>query len=129
MPQSPTKLQAIVDDDLMNWDDEEPVVGADGASGDLITWDEVEEEIEDEDELVEEDAAAPATPFRRRSIALAATPILANRVGPPIFRADFDSDTDNDRIALFRHGLFELLLPLYAYLRMVQLLPVDGGGQ
>lgn len=80
MLKSPTKLQAIVDDDLMNWDDEEPVVAADGASGDLITWDEVEEEIEDEIELVEEDAAAPATPSRRRSIALAATPILANRV-------------------------------------------------
>lgn len=70
----------------MAWDDA-PAPEEDGKSGDLITWDEYEEEIEEPEVAELEDAeeardVLPAgTPVRaRQPFMIGATPALAHRV-------------------------------------------------
>lgn len=58
--------------ELMNWDEEAEEVG-----GDLISWDEVELEIVEEEE---EEEVAPGTPEQKKVFSMVATPALADRV-------------------------------------------------
>lgn len=65
----------------MSWD-ERPDELLDGVKGDLITWDEIEEEEDLVEELERAAAAAeaPGTPRQKEQFTMASTPLLANRV-------------------------------------------------